>query len=285
MDARKKINQKRRQGGGGRNRQQGGGRKKGGAGRVGGGRGGGGGGLGGKKKLNRSGLSTKKVAGNRSPVKTKLRRTAKGLVKVIPGNKPNKPIRDLRQLIKGKQSPKVKQSAIKKRLGLQSSSSRARSVKLNRGSLRMDVDGGGRAGKTKTRVWRRSTTVTEAPPVPTVIIASGPATAAPTIVSGAGPSRRVGHSIIISNLSPSVTQADIMELFGDIGQISSFQTINSTTAMVTYNSTNDASRAIQTYNNRLLDGLPMQVTLIPTPGASSPTKSGVSQVFRRVFST
>lgn len=281
MDARKKINQKRRQGGGGGNRQQGGGRKKGGAGRVGGGRGGG---LGGKKKLNRSGLSTKKVAGNRSP--TKLKRTAKGLVKVTPGNKPNKPIRDLRQLInQGKQSPKVKQSAIKKRLGLQSSSSKARSVTLNRGSLRMDVDGGGRAGKTKTRVWRRSTTVMEAPPVPTVIIASGPANAAPTIVSGAGPSRGVGHSIIISNLSSSVTQTDIMELFGDIGPISSFQSINSTTAMVTYNSTGDASRAIQTYNNRLLDGLPMQVTLIPTPGASSPTKSGVSQVFRRVFST
>ena len=42
--------------------------------------------------------------------------------------------------------------------------------------------------------------------------------------------------------------------------------INPSTAMISYQSQTDATKAVQTYHNRLLDGLPMQCTLIPSPG-------------------
>lgn len=99
-----------------------------------------------------------------------------------------------------------------------------------------------------------------------------------------GSSRSSGYSVVVSNLNPAVTQSDILELFGDVGSIKSYQNINSTTAMVNFSHTQEAAAAVQTYNNRLLDGQPMQVTLIPAPAAAATQSKRVSQAFRRVFS-
>lgn len=93
-----------------------------------------------------------------------------------------------------------------------------------------------------------------------------------------------GYSVIVSNLNPSVTQADILELFSDVGSVRSYQSINSSTSMVTFSDPREAASAVQTYNNRLLDGQPMIVTLLPVPSASAPGAKRVSQTFRRVFS-
>lgn len=72
-----------------------------------------------------------------------------------------------------------------------------------------------------------------------------------------------GASILISNLIPSITQSEIIELFGDIGIMTSVNMINQTTALVTYQSSSDAVKAVKVYHNRLLDGKPMYVNMMP----------------------
>jgi len=283
MDARKRINQNRKKqgkqggqgrGGQGRGRQTGGGQKKG----------------SGNKRPGLLTANKRLSSGNTSGNKKQtLKRTKTGL-KVVTANKKTKPISDLRQLIKPKATPKTKQTAIKKRLGLQSSSAkeRARQQQMSKnrgGTARMDqeqviiiqrptVVAAPSTSRTssKNRVWRSDQGSRAQPQVPTVIVAQ------------TQQRQQSGQSVIVSNLNPSVTQTDILELFGDVGNIASYQSINSSTAMVTYNSGGDAQRAIQTYNNRYLDGLPMQVTLIPTPSTSGGGRAAaVSQTFRRVF--
>lgn len=281
MDARKKINQKRRQSGGGKGRQAQGlkGRKT------------------GNQSAGRKSGPRKSATAGRTPTKSgkpkqTIKRTATGL-KVVTAKK-TKPISDLRQLIKPKTTPKAKQTAIKKRLGLQSSSARERIRQGNvKSTAKMDQEvivirrpaSTTQSTVSKNRVWRRSGTQSSAvrvmaapqPAVPTVIIAP------PSMAASSSSGRQSGTSIIVSNLNPSVTQNDILELFGDVGDVVQYQSINSSTAMVTYNHPSDANRAIQTYNNRFLDGLPMQVTLIPSPSTSSGSRNNVSQSFRRVF--
>lgn len=72
-----------------------------------------------------------------------------------------------------------------------------------------------------------------------------------------------GASVLISNLKPSITQSDIIELFGDIGVLTAVNIINQTTALVTYQNSSDAVRAVKVYHNRLLDGSPMLVNMMP----------------------
>ena len=90
----------------------------------------------------------------------------------------------------------------------------------------------------------------------------------------------------MSNLNPAVTQGDILELFGDVGSVTSFQSINSATAMVTFARSHEAAAAVQTYHNRLLDGQPLHVTLIPAPSqAASLETKRQAKTFRRVFAS
>jgi len=72
-----------------------------------------------------------------------------------------------------------------------------------------------------------------------------------------------GASILISNLSPEATQSDIIEIFGNVGVMTAVNIINQTTALVTYQTSSDAVRAVKFYNNRLLDGKPMLVNMMP----------------------
>lgn len=72
-----------------------------------------------------------------------------------------------------------------------------------------------------------------------------------------------GASVLISNLTSSITQSDIIELFGDIGVMTAVNIINPTTALVSYQNSSDAVRAVKVYHNRLLDGRPMLVNMMP----------------------
>lgn len=85
-----------------------------------------------------------------------------------------------------------------------------------------------------------------------------------------------GASILISNLMPSITQSDIIELFGDIGVMTAVNMINQTTALVTYQNSSDAVRAVKVYHNRLLDGKPMLVNMMPNSTPSSNVRSRIS---------
>lgn len=73
-----------------------------------------------------------------------------------------------------------------------------------------------------------------------------------------------GASVLISNLNPTITQSDIIELYGEIGVLAAVNMINQTTALVTYHNSSDAFRAVKVYHNRLLDGRPMLVNMMPT---------------------
>lgn len=73
-----------------------------------------------------------------------------------------------------------------------------------------------------------------------------------------------GASILVSNLPPSISQSDIIQLFCEIGDMIAVNLINPTTALVTYQNANDAVRAVKIYHSRLLDDKPMIVNMMPS---------------------
>lgn len=75
----------------------------------------------------------------------------------------------------------------------------------------------------------------------------------------------VGFRVIVSNLHTVVVQNDIIELFGAIGPIKRARLLKEGVAEVVYLNKEDVQKAIQKYNNRELDGLPMQVKLYTPP--------------------
>lgn len=75
----------------------------------------------------------------------------------------------------------------------------------------------------------------------------------------------VGFRVIVSNLHSVVVQNDIIELFGAIGPIKRARLLKEGVAEVVYLNKEDVQKAIQKYNNRELDGLPMQVKLYAPP--------------------
>ncbi|CAL8114026.1 unnamed protein product [Orchesella dallaii] len=77
------------------------------------------------------------------------------------------------------------------------------------------------------------------------------------------------YKVLVSNLQPSVTSDDILELFGDIGRLMEARLTSSGHAEVVYTKKADALKAVEAYHNRLLDGSPMRVFLETTgPSAS-----------------
>lgn len=82
-------------------------------------------------------------------------------------------------------------------------------------------------------------------------------------------------SVLITNLLPSITQNDIIELFGGVGQLVEVVTINSTTALATYEKGSDAVGAVKVFNNRELDGQVMFVNMMPNSSPASNVRSRV----------
>ncbi|XP_052262858.1 arginine-glutamic acid dipeptide repeats protein-like isoform X2 [Dreissena polymorpha] len=68
-----------------------------------------------------------------------------------------------------------------------------------------------------------------------------------------------GFRISITNLAVTVTQDDIIELFGAVGGVKSVKLVKKGQAEVVYVKKEDAIQATQTYHERELDGLPMIV--------------------------
>ncbi|XP_025416856.1 uncharacterized protein LOC112688051 [Sipha flava] len=71
-----------------------------------------------------------------------------------------------------------------------------------------------------------------------------------------------GHKIVISNLEPSVTSEDIIELFSDIGKLLESRVVQPGVAEVIYERRADAIQAVDVYHNRKLDGRPMKCDMV-----------------------
>ncbi|CAG7708769.1 unnamed protein product [Allacma fusca] len=69
------------------------------------------------------------------------------------------------------------------------------------------------------------------------------------------------YRLLVSNLQPTVTTEDIVELFSDINTPISAQITSSGHAEVVYSKKSDCLKAVEAYHNRLLDGSPMRVVL------------------------
>lgn len=89
------------------------------------------------------------------------------------------------------------------------------------------------------------------------------------------PPQTVCAKVYISNLHPSVSQKDVMELFGDVGIIKNAEMLMPGTAIIDFYDANDAQKACDVYHNRLLDGLPMKCYL--QTQKSQPQRSSISR--------
>ncbi|XP_051159912.1 polymerase delta-interacting protein 3-like [Leptopilina boulardi] len=80
-----------------------------------------------------------------------------------------------------------------------------------------------------------------------------------------------GYRIVVSNLQPNVTQEDIKELFEDVGELLVSRLVRPGTAEVIYKTLKDATKAVETYHNRQLDGHPMKCLLVNARPRNNPT--------------
>lgn len=271
------------------------------------------------KGAKRPGAGKPGNAGQSPRLKPVITKTKSGVITVT------RPVKDLRQLIgtkpktaaKAKTTVGQKKSQIQARLGLQSKSaltaqrkgvrnvSRAQDnqprITISNPSTRgpsgtISRIRGGASGSqlSRNRVWRRSDVEPQMifpqnnSQAPTIFLSTQPMgnVGSPISTSSLGQSK--GNSVVVSNLRESISQHDLLELFGDVGTMSSFTKIDDKTAMISYSNASDASRAVQTYHNRLLDGAPMQCTLIPSPAIADGNLSGggsrhVRQAFQQAL--
>lgn len=85
--------------------------------------------------------------------------------------------------------------------------------------------------------------------------------------SGAsGVSPLQGAKVVVSNLQNTVSQEDILELFGDIGALKRAKVSTPGTAEVTFVNRSDALKAVEIYHNRQLDGKAMRCQLVGDGG-------------------
>jgi len=87
---------------------------------------------------------------------------------------------------------------------------------------------------------------------------------------GLGVSPLQGTKIVIQNLQSSVTQEDILELFGDIGALRRAKLVTPGHAEVTFVNKSDAARAVEIYHNRQLDGKPMKCQMVGAGNTVAP---------------
>jgi len=83
-----------------------------------------------------------------------------------------------------------------------------------------------------------------------------------------------GFKVIITNLQTSVTQEDVLELFGDIGALRRAKLIAPGHAEVTFVNRKDALKAVEIYHNRQLDGKPMKCILTSQTGGNVGERAG-----------
>ncbi|XP_008548717.1 uncharacterized protein LOC103572087 isoform X1 [Microplitis demolitor] len=88
-------------------------------------------------------------------------------------------------------------------------------------------------------------------------------------------SQTTGYRIVVSNLQAEVTQEDIKELFEDVGELLVSRLVRPGTAEVIYKTLKDATKAVETYHNRQLDGHPMKCLLVNPRPKNNPTAPAV----------
>ncbi|XP_033229846.1 uncharacterized protein LOC117181363 [Belonocnema kinseyi] len=88
-------------------------------------------------------------------------------------------------------------------------------------------------------------------------------------------SHTTGYRIVVSNLQANVTQEDIKELFEDVGELLISRLVRPGTAEVIYKTLKDATKAVETYHNRQLDGHPMKCLLVNPRPKNNPTAPAV----------
>ncbi|XP_070379395.1 polymerase delta-interacting protein 3-like isoform X1 [Dermacentor albipictus] len=71
-----------------------------------------------------------------------------------------------------------------------------------------------------------------------------------------------GCSVLVANLHPQVTESDIRDLFQDIGPMHDARMVAVGTALATFHRQSDAMKAFKAYNGRMLDGQPMNLTVL-----------------------
>ncbi|CAK9834591.1 Polymerase delta-interacting protein 3 [Anthophora retusa] len=93
--------------------------------------------------------------------------------------------------------------------------------------------------------------------------------------SASSSSQSTGYRIVVSNLQANVTQEDIKELFEDVGELLVSRLVRPGTAEVIYKTLKDATKAVETYHNRQLDGHPMKCLLVNPRPKNNPTGPAV----------
>ncbi len=68
--------------------------------------------------------------------------------------------------------------------------------------------------------------------------------------------------MIVSNLHHTVTEEDVMELFGDLGPLKRARMKENGDAEIVFVNKIDATRAVDAYHNRQLDGRPMKLQIV-----------------------
>uniref|UniRef100_L7M3G0 Putative polymerase delta-interacting protein 3 n=1 Tax=Rhipicephalus pulchellus TaxID=72859 RepID=L7M3G0_RHIPC len=72
----------------------------------------------------------------------------------------------------------------------------------------------------------------------------------------------LGCSVLVANLHPQVTESDIRDLFQYIGPMHDARMVAVGTALATFHRQSDAMKAFKAYNGRMLDGQPMNLTVL-----------------------
>jgi len=261
--------------------------------RITGGGGGDGGGSGGR--ANGRGPRRGRQSTNRASVVIKSGRIARvSTGGRIGKKKPARPIKDLRQVIQShkpdpRRRPTRPTTTVKKRIIIERDGSktvittRKPTAPISgqlKGTRQMVADRlvpskagpGRRNDRPKPRPDRVFTAQVAAAPAPQMIVVTP---------SSMGPA--VPTNVIVTNLNPSISQADMEELFADAGPVASVQMINESTSLITFYDPKSAVNAVHKYNNRLLDGLPMQVTVVPVaPVANIAGTHAVSTIRQRM---
>ncbi|XP_067213338.1 uncharacterized protein [Linepithema humile] len=94
-------------------------------------------------------------------------------------------------------------------------------------------------------------------------------------VTSSSSTQSTGYRIVVSNLQANVTQEDIKELFEDVGELLVSRLVRPGTAEVIYKTLKDATKAVETYHNRQLDGHPMKCLLVNPRPKNNPTGPAV----------
>lgn len=93
--------------------------------------------------------------------------------------------------------------------------------------------------------------------------------------SSSSATQSTGYRIVVSNLQANVTQEDIKELFEDVGELLVSRLVRPGIAEVIYKTLKDATKAVETYHNRQLDGHPMKCLLVNPRPKNNPTGPAV----------